>query len=158
MSNFFVAISHGHGVVMCIHHDWKITGENFANHIVKREFPLAFKKCGSVPLLKFLQDGCSRENARVAQKAWEECGYEMVKIPARSPDLNLIENLLNLVRTKLKADAIKDNLVKESYEQFTKRIKTTIEGFPISTIDNLISSMPKRMSSVLRLRGNRTKY
>jgi len=39
----------------------------------------------------FLQDGCPRQNSRVAQKVWTWLGYEVVKIPARLPDLNPIE-------------------------------------------------------------------
>ena len=38
MANFFVAISHGRGVVLCKQHDWRITGEHFAQFI-KDNFP-----------------------------------------------------------------------------------------------------------------------
>ena len=40
MANFFVAISHGNGVVMCHRHDWKITGDNFARFLIDKQFPL----------------------------------------------------------------------------------------------------------------------
>jgi len=88
MANFFVGILHRHGVVLCEHHKWKI---NFATFI-KEVFPVTFEKLGAGPEKKgFLQDGCPRQNSRVAQKAWTWLGYEVVKIPARSPDLNPIE-------------------------------------------------------------------
>jgi len=35
--NFFVAISHGSGVVLC-KHDWQVTGDRFAQY-VKEFFP-----------------------------------------------------------------------------------------------------------------------
>ena len=38
MANFFVAISHGSGVVLCEHHDWQVTGARFAD-FVKDHFP-----------------------------------------------------------------------------------------------------------------------
>lgn len=38
MANFFVAISHGSGVVLCQHHDWQVTGNRFAE-FVKEHFP-----------------------------------------------------------------------------------------------------------------------
>ena len=38
MANFFVAIAHGRGVVLCKQHDWRITGERFAQFI-KENFP-----------------------------------------------------------------------------------------------------------------------
>ena len=85
--------------------------------------------------------------------------YEMVKIPARSADLNRIENFFNLVRKKLKSDAIEKDIKTEDYASFVKRIKETMTtGIPSSVIDNLISSMPKRMALVIKGKGNRTKY
>lgn len=38
MANFFVAISHGSGVVLCQHHDWQVTGKLFAE-FVGEHFP-----------------------------------------------------------------------------------------------------------------------
>jgi len=38
MANFFVAISHGSGVVLCKQHDWQVTGDRFAQ-FVKEFFP-----------------------------------------------------------------------------------------------------------------------
>ena len=57
MANFFVAISHGNGVVMCHHYDWKITGDNFARFVIDKQFPAAFERSGSVQPHRFLQDG-----------------------------------------------------------------------------------------------------
>ena len=83
----------------------------------------------------------------------------MVKIPARSPDLNPIENFFHLVRKKLKADAIEQNITKEKYTEFVQRIRKTMsEGIPIETMNNLISSMPKRLALVVKNKGLRTKY
>ena len=159
MANFFVGISYRTGVVMCHHHDWKITGANFATHIVNEQFPAAFQKSGSAPPHRFLQDGCPKQNAKVSREAWERKNYIMVKIPARSPDLNPIENFFHLVRKKLKADAIEQNITKEKYTEFVQRIsKTMSEGIPIETINNLISSMPKRLALVVKNKGLRTKY
>ena len=43
VANFFVAIAYGKGPVMLKHHEWKITGENFAKHIVEKSLPSAFE-------------------------------------------------------------------------------------------------------------------
>ena len=128
MANFFVAISYGRGVVMCHHHEWKITGENFKKHMINKQFPISFKKAGSSPPYRFLLDGCPRQNAKVAQRAWERKKYEKVGIPARSPDLNSIENFFNLVRKKSKSDAIEQNITEEDYESFVKKIEETNDG------------------------------
>jgi len=35
MARFFVAIAHGYGVVLCHHHDWKVTGPSFAQFVLE---------------------------------------------------------------------------------------------------------------------------
>ena len=159
MANFFVAIAHGKGVVLCKHHEWKITGENFGLNIVEGEFPKVFETCGSLPGKRtFLQDGCPRQNAKAASKIWKKMGYECFNIPPRSPDLNPIENLFHLVREKLKTSARESDIHRESYEDFVKRVEDIITGMPVETIDNLISSMPNRLKEVRKHKGNRTRY
>jgi len=158
MANFFVGISFSKGVVLCEHHKWKIDGKNFSNFI-KEHFPATFEKVGAVPgERRFLQDGCPRQNAIVAQKTWTRLGYEVVRIPARSPDLNPIENFFHLVRKKLQADADKNNIKRESYDDFVARIRRTMLSFSGQVIANLIGSMPKRLAAVVKSKGCRTKY
>ena len=144
MANFFVAISHKHGVVMCKHHTWKVTGDTFAQ-LIREEFAGVFKKVGSTQgHRRFLQDNCPRQNARVAQRAWKKLGYEMVPIPARSPDLNPIENFFHLLRKKLREDAYNKNIKHESYQ--VARIKKTMLSFSKDVIQNMIESMPRRLA------------
>ena len=161
MANFFVAIAHGKGPVMAKHHEWKITGQNFAQHIVEESFPSTFEKCNAgsaLPLSRmFLQDGCPRQNAKVVKNALES-RYEVFRIPPRSPDLNPIENFFHLVRRKLRQEALAKNIRRENYAAYCCRITKTIEGMSTQTIDNIIESMPKRLKDVVKLKGNRTKY
>ena len=158
MPNFFVAISHDKGVVLCKHYTWTVTGVKFAE-FVNNCFPLAFQKC-AVPIKDgvFLQDGDHQQNSKVARESWEMLGVQMFKIPARSPDLNPIENMFQLVREQLKKDAMSKSITKETYDQFSKRVAQTLCGFPAETINNLITSMPKKMKLVLKQKGGRTKY
>ena len=48
MANFFVAISHGNRVVMCHHHEWKITGDNFVRFVIDEQFPAAFERTKTI--------------------------------------------------------------------------------------------------------------
>ena len=82
----------------------------------------------------------------------------MFPIPARSPDLNPIENMFHLVRKQLARDAIKNEIKKESYDELSKRVSTTLLNFPIDTIRKTIDTMEKRLKLVIKGRGNRTKY
>jgi len=107
MANFFVAMSHTHGVVMCEHHEWKITGENFAQ-LVDSDFLKVFQKCNSPPGQRlFLQDGDPRQNSKKAKDMLTKLGYEMFAIPPRSPDLNPIENV-SLVEKQSKSRGDKE--------------------------------------------------
>ena len=121
MANFFVAIAYKRGVVLCKHYSWRVTGERFAR-FVKYRFPGTFEKCGTTPVDRFfLQDGDPRQTSKVAEEAWEELGCQMFSIPARSPDLNPIENIFHLVRQQLAHDALEQEIYQETYDEFCKR-------------------------------------
>ena len=157
MANFFVAVSYNKGVVMCHRHEWRINGANFSN-MIKEEFPKAFRKCDFPESRTFLMDGCPKQNAAVCKNTWERKKYKLVKIPVRSPDLNIIENLFHLIRKRLRDDAKNQNITQESYDEFVARIEKTFAEFPVGTINNLINSIPKRLRMVIKKKGIRTKY
>ena len=158
MANFYVAIAYGKGVVLCKHIPWRVTGERFATFI-KNVFPGVFKKCEVNPRGSlWLQDGDPRQNSKQAKEAWEKLGCEMFPIPARSPDLNPIENMFNNIRRQLKDDALEQNIDNESYNSFCKRVANTIKNYPSETIDKTIDSMVHRFYMVIKGKGYRTKY
>ena len=84
---------------------------------------------------------------------------QLLKIPPRSPDLNPIENLFNVVPQTLKKDAINQNITKETYEEFQQRFIQTMKSVPLEYINKLIASnMYKRLNLVIASKGNRIKY
>ena len=85
-------------------------------------------------------------------------GGRKFSIPPRSPDLNPIENVFHLVKRKLNSDAIENNITQESFKEFSDRIRKTMENFPTSIIDNTIESMDKRISLIIKSKGQRIKY
>jgi hypothetical protein len=50
------------------------------------------------------------KTSKVARKAMQKIEAEFHEIPARSPDLNLIENLFHLVKKSLENEAIENNI------------------------------------------------
>ena len=50
-------------------------------------------------------------------------GAKKFSIPARSPDLNPIENLSNYVRTKLYEESLNRNITFENFEEYSARVK-----------------------------------
>ena len=58
----------------------------------------------------FLQDGDPTQNSRKPKKAFDDVGCRMFSIPARSPDINPIENMFNNVHKILREDAIEHHI------------------------------------------------
>ena len=88
----------------------------------------------------------------------EKLGVTIFGIPARSPDLNPIENLFNQLRRRIKQESLVKNIVQESKEEFTHRVKGYLESYDIGRIDRLIESMPNRVRLVLKAKGQRIRY
>lgn len=123
-------------------------------------YPVTFANCGEEQIngALWLQDGDPRQNSKVARQSWERLGCKMFGIPARSPDLNPIENIFHTVRKQLKQDALDRHIRRENYQQFCERIHSTIMSTSLGYINNTIASLPARMLAVVRSRGGRTKY
>ena len=103
-------------------------------------------------------DGCPRQHSKKAYKAYDETGTKVMKIPARPPDLNPIENFFHLAKKAIKQQAINRNIQKESFEEFTNRVEKFVVDYPVDTINNIIESMDKRIGLVLESNGRRIKY
>ena len=135
-----VAISYGKGVIYCKQYE-KLDGNYYANFI-RRNFQNMFQKSGKCSKL-FIQDNCPILNCARARKALKEVGGEFFPIPKRSGDLNPIENVFNVAKEELRTQAITFNLTYESFEDFARRVKSTLYSMPRDIIDNTIASMFK---------------
>ena len=135
----------------------QLNGDNFST-FVRKHFPYAFQNSSNPKGMLFLQDGDPTQNSKKAKKAFDDVGCRMFSIPARSPDINPIENMFNIVRKSLKEDAVNQCIKHETYEESSRRVKKALLNFPKDIIDNTIESLPKRMKLILKGRGYRTKY
>ena len=106
----------------------------------------------------FVQDGDPSQNSKLAKQQMSNLNAVVMHIPARSPDLNPIENLFHLMDKKLRIDAITQNITHETYLEFCDRVVETLWQFPIHIIDNIINSMPSRMRQIVKRRGQRLRY
>ena len=156
-ANFMIAISHGKGVVLCKQYFGAITGQKFAD-IVEKEFPVAFKNSSNPHSKEFLMDGCPRQNSKVARNAITKTGAKIFPIPPRSPDLNPIENFFNLTQKKLREEAVVKKIRKETFEEFSQRVIDSVMNYPAKEIDAIIESMDRRVSLVIKAKGQRIKY
>jgi hypothetical protein len=85
-----------------------------------------------------------------------EC--QLHKIPARSPDLNPIENFFHILKKSLENEAIEQQITKETFSDFTQRVLRCIDTLDTSILDRTIESMPKRVNAILLSKGRRIKY
>ena len=85
-------------------------------------------------------------------------GCRMFAISARSPDLNPIENMFHLVRANLPKDTLTKQIKKDTFLEFSRRVRKTIKSLPVEILDKTIGSMPKRLAKIVSTKGERTKY
>ena len=150
-----VAISYGEGVILCQEYN-KMDGQFFEQFILNNFVQMMHDSNKDTTL--FIEEGDPSQNSAKARKALNTVGATLLKIPPRSPDINPIENLFNIVKRKLREQAIREQITQETFKAFANCVKTLICNVSISSIDNLIASMPKRMLLIIKSKGNHTKY
>ncbi len=72
--------------------------------------------------------------------------------PANSPDLNPIENLWGIVKRKMR-DTRPNNA-----DELKATVKETWASIPPQQCHKLITSMPRRIETVIKVKGAPTKY
>ena len=55
-------------------------------------------------------------------------------------------------------DAIDKKITRESFEEISQRVKETMLSFSSKEVDKIIDSMDKRITAVMKGKGQRTKY
>ncbi len=156
-ANFIVAIAYNRGVILAEQYEGNLNGEKFANFI-REQFPSLFEKSSNPKGKLFLQDGDPSQNSMKAQNAMRSVRAKKFSIPARSPDLNPIENVFNNIKTQLREDALCRRITRETYDQFCERVRHTLLNYPAKIIDKTIETMEKRIDMVIKAKGQRIKY
>ena len=151
-----VAISYAEGVIACEPYE-EMNGAYFAE-FVRRKFQDMFTKANKNGSRLFIQDGDPSQNSKAARDAMAAVNAELLPIPPRSPDLNPIENIFKLAGDNLRANAIRFQIRKETFEAFQARVIATIRSIPIETINKTISSMDRRLSLLLQTGGKKTRF
>lgn len=100
----------------------------------------------------FQQDNASCHTAKFTKKFMVDHGITLLPWPAMSPDMNPLENLWSSLKRDINKVVIHglDNLFIEASRIFS--------GYTPDVLDNLVSSMPRRIEEVIKMRGGRTSY
>ena len=154
---FYVGISYNKGVVMSKAYTGRMNAVKYERSIVPAIIQGLENSIN--PLGKrILQDNCSIMNSNLVSDALYDNGIKKFKIPARSPDINCIENVFHKMRKMIQKDAIRRKITKESFRQFQARCGHIIRNFDVSYINKVIESMPKRIELIKKRRGQRIRY
>ena len=101
----------------------------------------------------FLHDGAPCHKTKKITSLLENCDFEVIDWPGNSPDLNPIENCWNLMKDRLKE---KNTISLPLLIDEIKKLWCT--GLPDGYLRKLSDSMPDRIKSVIKNKGEMTKY
>ena len=99
--------------------------------------------------LLFQQDGAGCHTAAATRRYLTTKGVRVLESwPARSPDLNPIETLWALMSREVSL------LCPRTQSDLCNAIRTAFDGIPLTTVNNLVASFPRRVRDVVRLNGS----
>ena len=153
-----MGISHSTGVFLA--EEYEMNGPWFAK-FVQATLQKVLMDCAVLKRNEKLlldMDNDPSQRSMVAKDALQEIGPELVEIPARSPDLNPIENIFHNIKRSLREDALKRKIVREDFESFKQRVLSTPLQYDGSVIDRTIETMTLRLQRIAKSGGYRTKY
>ena len=101
----------------------------------------------------FMDDNSPLHRAKMVKNWWQSSGINKMEVwPAKSPDLNPIENIWASLKRKVSKK--RPRSLKE-LKSLIMEVWQTISG---SEIEHLYNSMPKRIDAVIKANGGATKY
>ena len=139
------------GMALSAQNHIKMSGAYFARFI-RRKFSILFEiaENGEKDSLLFVMDNDPSQTSAKAKHALLSARANMHVIPARSPDLNPIENLFNTARKQINAGVKDKNISNETWNDFVSRVTLNIWSVPKDYIDKTIASMPVRVENEIK--------
>ncbi|KAK2547372.1 hypothetical protein P5673_032670 [Acropora cervicornis] len=111
-----LAISYDKGVICCEPYEY-MTGGNFAT-FVDQHFHRLFQLAGKGDSRLWMQDGDPSQNSALAKAAIARVNSTVIKLPPRSPDLHVVENVIVIVNSQLRKQARDDKIRRETFKEF----------------------------------------
>ncbi|KAG2993136.1 hypothetical protein PC118_g4170 [Phytophthora cactorum] len=102
----------------------------------------------------FMQDNASIHASIETKSFFQEIGVQLLDWPARSPDLNPIENVWAILARKVYSHGKQYN----SLQDLTAAVMDTWDSVTINELRDLIDTMPSRCFEVARKGSDTTQY
>lgn len=101
-----------------------------------------------------LQDNARPHVAGVVEEYLAEVGINVLPMPAKSPDINVIEHVWDMLKRRLRARVQRPTTLRE----LEMALREEWERIPQEYIVRVIQSMPRRLNEIVRARGGVTRY
>lgn len=102
----------------------------------------------------FQQDNAAIHVAASTKRWFSDKNIPLLDWPARSPDLNPIENLWGIIARRVYANCRQFNSVQE----LKSAIKDAWDSITLNELQKLVHSMPNRIFETIKNKGGNTKY
>ena len=117
--------------------------------------PMVRPYAGAVgPGFLLMHDNARPHVARVCRQYLEDEGIDTIEWPSRSPDLNPIEHLWDIMFQSIR----RRQVAPQTLQELTDALRQIWEDIPQDTIRRLIRSMPRRCQACIQARGGHTRY
>ncbi|EIE92200.1 hypothetical protein RO3G_16911 [Rhizopus delemar RA 99-880] len=103
----------------------------------------------------FQHDNDPKHTSKLVKEYLKDQSYNILELPAQSPDLNPIENMWSLLKRRLNDYETAPKGMNELYERVTK---VWYDLMKLEECQKVIESMPKRIKQCIKNKGRWTDY
>ncbi len=132
-------------------HIWKgtINAERYIQVLEQHMLPSRHRLFQGRPCI-FQHDNARPHTASITTSWLHRRRIRVLKWPACSPDLSPIENIWRIIKRKMRQRRPK------TVEQLEACIRQEWDNIPIPKLEQLVSSVPRRLQTVIKRRGDAT--
>jgi len=100
----------------------------------------------------FQQDNASQHTSKLASRWFHNHGVNLIDFPPYSPDLNPIENLWGILKSRI------ENRLVHTIDEIERVLREEWEAFEPVFLSKFINSMPNRCAEVIANGGHKSHY